>query len=484
MRFKYFRAISLTLVTAGFVACGGGGGGGSGGQALAGIDRLGASTGIVTGFGSIFVNGIEFETNDAMFTIDDQPGIESDLEVGQVVTVIGTFDANGTSGTADSVSFDDAVEGPISSIDIPNDQLVVAGQTVLVDAATSFDDNISPASLDGLSVNDFVEVSGFIDADDNIRATRIEAKPAGSEVEVHGFAAGVTATTFMLNALTVDYSAAMLDDFPGGAITSGDFVEAKGDGFGPGGELIATEVELETQGPDPDEIDEFEIEGFITGFVAGRPLDNLDFDVSGVPVITDSSTVFEGDTALLGLNTKVEVEGTVNPAGVVVADEVDIRTGIDRSRLAAQVDSVNPLVALGITVRVDALTRIEDKSAANLEPFSVADINVGDYIEVRGDENPPGSGEMLATLLERDDLPGAPGEGTELRGFVESVDVASFTILGVTINTDVGACGAGGTCFAGGITGVSDLMVGDQVSVDGMETSSTAILADEVELEN
>ena len=425
MRFKYFRAISVTLVTAGFVACGGGGGGGvGGGGSVAGIDRLGVSTGVVTGFGSIFVNGVEFETDNAMFTIDDQPGIESDLEVGQVVTVIGTIDANGTSGTADSVSFDDVVEGPISSIDIPNDQLVVAGQTVLVDAATSFDDNINPASLDGLSIGDFVEVSGFIDADDNIRATRIETEPPGSEVEVHGFVAGVTATTFAINALTVDYSAAMLDDFPGGVISNGDFVEAKGDILNPGGPLLATEVELETQDLDPDEIDDFEIEGFITRFIAGRPLDNLDFDVSGVPVITDSSTVFEGDTALLGLNTKVEVEGTVNSAGVVVADEVDIRTGINRTRIAAQVDSVNAaansLVMLDITVRVDALTRIEDKSNAELEPFSVADINVGDYIEVRGDENPPGSGDLLATLLEREDLPNAPGEDTELRGFVES----------------------------------------------------------------
>ncbi len=469
MKFKYFITTCLTLVTAGFVACGGG----VGGTSVAGIDRLGASTGSVTGFGSIFVNGVEFETDNAVFTIDDQPGIESDLKVGQVVTVIGTFHANGTTGAADSVTFDDVVEGPIDSIS----PFVVAGQTVLVDAATSFDNNINPASLLGLNAGDFVEVSGFIDADDNIRATRIEAKPAGSEVEVHGFVAGVTATTFTINALTVDYSTAMLDDFPSGAISNGDFVEAKGDILNPGGPLIATEVELETQGPDPDEIDEFEMEGFITRFVAGRPLDNLDFDVSGVPVITDGSTLFDGDTALLGLNTKVEVEGTVNPDGVVVADVVDIRTGIDRSRLAAQVDSVNPLVALGITVSVDALTRIEDKSAANLEPFSVADINMGDYIEVRGDENPPGSGEMLATLLEREDLPNAPGEDTELRGFVESVGVTSFTILGVTIDTD------GGTLFVG-ITDVGDLIVGDQVSVDGTEIAATTILADEVQLEN
>ncbi len=102
---------------------------------------------------------------------------------------------------------------------------------------------------------------------------------------------------------------------------------------------------------------------------------------------------------------------------------------------------------------------------------------MGDYIEVRGDENPPGSGDVLATRLEREDLPNAPGEDTEIRGFIESGGGASFTILGVTIDTD------GGTAFVG-IAGVGDLMVGDQVSVDGTETSSTSILADEVQLEN
>ena len=81
---------------------------------------------------------------------------------------------------------------------------------------------------------------------------------------------------------------------------------------------------------------------------------------------------------------------------------------------------------------------------------------------------------MLATLLEREDPPNVAG-ATELRGFVESVGVTSFTILGVTIDDGAMFCG---------ITCVDDLSVGDQVSVDGTETSSTTILADEVQLEN
>ena len=76
-------------------------------------------------------------------------------------------------------------------------------------------------------------------------------------------------------------------------------------------------------------------------------------------------------------------------------------------RATANVDSVNAgansLVMLGITVSVDALTRLEDKSNADVRPLTLANINAGDYIEVRGGEFPAGSGDILATILERDD---------------------------------------------------------------------------------
>ena len=80
----------------------------------------------------------------------------------------------------------------------------------------------------------------------------------------------------------------------------------------------------------------------------------------------------------------------------------------------------------------------------------------------------------------REDPPIPPAPDTELRGFVESVADPSFTILGVTINTN------GGTQFVGipGAGGVGDLKIGNQVSVEGTEISSTAIQAVEVELED
>ena len=48
------------------------------------------STGTITGFGSVFVNGIEFETGSSSFDVDDNPSSsEDDLAIGMVVTVVG-----------------------------------------------------------------------------------------------------------------------------------------------------------------------------------------------------------------------------------------------------------------------------------------------------------------------------------------------------------------------------------------------------------
>ena len=507
--FKFMSTILITaVITAVITGCTGGGGsgggvgtgigGGSGGTQTAGIERLGISSGTVTGFGSIFVNGVEFETDSAEFDIDDDSvgSSQIDLDIGD--TVIVTFDPAAAGSVAQTVFSDEAVEGPIDDINTPDCGLVVAGQCVLIDGGTSFDDSIPTASLAGLNPGDFVEVSGLFDSSDGvsldrIRATRIES--GAGPVEVHGevSALNLGTMTFMINALAVNYSVADTNDLPGGVPVEGDLVEAKG-AIDSGGTLQATKVEpdgLAAAGIDLDAFDEIEaeLEGFITRFDPASP---NDFDVAGFPVMTTASTVFEGgDATDLGLNVKVEVEGDVID-GVLVADKVDSRRS-NNLRVVAQVDDVDPdpmnpqigtLIVLGVTVRVDALTRIEDKRD-DVEPFGLGDLVAGDYVEVRGGADPTGGADIVASLLERDDLPKGPGEETEIRGFVDTVGATSFTIAGVTIETDGGTVfrDAAGTSI-GSTAFFNALQPGDLVDADGFESSQTTLMAEEVQFEN
>lgn len=483
-----FRILCTTLIALILITISGCGGSGSDGPATTppttppagGIGRNGIAIGPVSNFGSIIVNGVTYNTDAATFIVDDAAATQADLSVGDVVIVTGTIDNNGTSGTATTVTFDDLVKGPVDSINIVGSSLVILGQPVLVSPDTSFDDSFNPASLNGVSIGQIVEVSGQIDANDNIVATRIEPKPVGTQFEVHGTVAGLDSANmlFTLRGLTVDYSSASLDNFPSGQVADGDFVEAKGVSL-LAGELIATQVELESLLPGANDGDRVEIEGFITRFVSAT-----DFDVAGLAVTTNASTIFVGGVAAdLGLNTKVEVEGDIDVNGLLTATKVDIRRA-KVVRATANIDSIdaanNSLVVLGINVAVDALTRLEDKSNADIDPLTLAGLNVGDYVEVRGGEFPAGSGNVLATILERED---ADTEAI-LQGFVESVSDPSYVVLGVTINTN------GGTVFRD----ENDLAVSSAeffnrlapnslVKAKGSEVTDTSIAATEVEFE-
>ena len=97
--------LSLLLITClGLSGCGGGGSGGIADIGGGGIGGTGiSSTGTIDGFGSIFVNGVEYETGDSEILLDGQSASESSLRLGMVVTVRGTINDDGLTGTAEQV---------------------------------------------------------------------------------------------------------------------------------------------------------------------------------------------------------------------------------------------------------------------------------------------------------------------------------------------------------------------------------------------
>jgi len=461
------------------LACGGGSGGGNeGGGPIVGIDRGGVtiSQGPINGFGSVIVNGVRYSTTGASITIDDRPGTEADLRAGQVVRVEGTVDATGTSGTARSIAFNDDVEGPVQSIDAAAAQLVVLGQTVQVGRSTSFDDSISPRSLEGLAVGDRVEVSGLVNADGLISATRIERKPALATVEVKGSASAVdsNARRFSINLLTVDYSTAQLSNFAAGAPVNGDLVEAHGS-LNAAGVLIATRLERRSASLEGTTDDSADLEGLVTRYVS-----SVDFDVAGQRVTTTGTTVYQGGGAAnLALGANVEVEGGFDANARLIASRIEFRRE-SNVEISALVDSVNvtagSLVVLGVTVRTNALTRFEDHSDADLPRFSLADLRAGDYVELSAYDD---GGGLLASLLERDDA----DDRIEVEGPASAVAAPEFTIAGIRITTNDQTefrNNDGGSISAASFFAAA---AGREVKVRGALVGNT-VLADQAELED
>jgi hypothetical protein len=437
--------------------------------------------GTVTALGSVSINGVRYDTSGTAVTIHGRPGTQADLHVGDVVLVAGRLHEGGLQGVADRIFKTDAVRGPIGSIDSKR-SLVVLGQRVTIDAATTFDDSVPQGSLAGLAVGDVVEVAGLRAADGKIFATRIAAQAfGGREFSTTGIASNVdvVARRFAINGLVVDYGTAAIEGFASGAVADGDFVEVGGASLRPNGDLLARSVALEVGPFSGNSNGVVEIEGYVASFDVRTP---VTFALGGVNVTTTPETSYHGGVyTSLGLDTRVEVEGRVRHDGVVIASKVRC-VRASPVRVGALVDSVSAdtssFVMLGITVRIDAFTRIEDRSVAAAQLFNLADLRAGDYARVSGVEEPVGSNTVLASLIERRD----PQAVTELQGHVQPMPIVLRTwrqpvsILGVTATatdaTTYGGLGEGTFFF--------DLERGALVYVRGVEVTDREIVASEM----
>jgi hypothetical protein len=276
------------------ISCGSGGGGGM--TAGGGIGGSGIiSQGAVSAFGSIFVNGTEFDTSNAAIIVNDEEIgvgdeiVQENLDVGRVVTVEGTGTLDDISAVAVRVIYYDNVAGPVENVSVIDDttkEIIVLGQTVIVNVITKFKET----TFDTIAIDDVVEVSGYLDDTGAIRATFVEKTgdiTAILEYEVTGFVANLDtdSETFKINELTVDYSSADTSALPGNLPADGLLVEVEGTLDPTSGVMIATKIELEEELGDGD-ADEIEVMGFVTKIISEN--DIIKFKIGNQEVHVDS----------------------------------------------------------------------------------------------------------------------------------------------------------------------------------------------------
>ncbi len=391
-----------------------------------GINGGGRARGTLTAFGSIFVNGVEYDMSSALVSIDDEPGAESGLAVGQVVTVDGFVNGDGTTGRADSVEFESDVRGSVASLSATATSFVVLGQTVLVNGGTRFDSAFVPGNFSGLEVGQVVEVSGFRSSTGELVATHVGLEDDPDD-RVVGLVEALDSDIlrFQVNDLQVDYSGAIMVD-PG--LANGALVEVEGL-RGATGVLDARTVELEDDDIAGDDGQGASLEGIITaGLLSGQ------FAVNGQPVVVNRATRYQfGKRRDLKPNARVEAEGRFDAAGRIVASKVVFKYEDDAYAFAV-VDSVEPgtrtVRLVGLTITVDSSAKIEDKSAQQQRPFSLRNLQPGDTVEIRGVEmRLPRS--VRALELRREDADGR----TRIGGRVSAIRNREFDVLDLTVTT-------------------------------------------------
>ena len=314
-------------------------------QAGGGIGGTGNTATVVsgpitnTGPNNVSVSGLDYNTSSTVMTVDGTPGSQSDLKKGMVVLVNATVTHNyGTSEppqrTANTLLYEDTVEGIVQSVAPDGSSLVVLGQTVAITTATIIDATIPGQNILSLVPGrDLVEVSGFITGDGTIVGTFIDLKTVVPDYEVKGFIKNYTATrsTFEIGSLTVDYRNADLRGMPNQTNTSwnGLLVDVRGSQVSSGGpgsngiRMTATKVKPEGLGTKDGE--DVEVEGFVT-----QVLSPGDFFLGNIHVLASAGTTFEGGTLndiLVGAHLEVQgslVGGIVNATKVAFEGETEL----------------------------------------------------------------------------------------------------------------------------------------------------------------
>lgn len=425
--------LGLALIAAlPMAGCGGGGGGSSSSTPAAGTTVSGASAGQIEGFGSVIVNGIEFETPAS--TELDIEGIDSpvmtDLSLGMTIVVTGSFNDDGLTGTATGLTVRDNLEGPITAIVETTagvvKELTVLGQSIIVEVGvTNFDDGATFATL---AIDQVIEVSGLPGATmGTVIASRVEKKADttaeflsnGGIFELKGTVANLAATTFTIGTLTIDFTGITPTD---GTLADGIMVEVKGTDIADS-TLTADSIEIYPNGLGLTASDKVEIEGYISD------LTGTTFMLNGQLVNFSVATFSGGIQADLANGLKVEAEGPIVNS-ILQATEIILEESVRIEDNAAGPIVGNELLldGLNLTIMIDSMVT---------EVIAPVGFIAGDGVKLHGRLTP--SGAILATRIENV----SPRERVELQGPVTTIAAPNLTILGISVDTstisDVGS---------------------------------------------
>lgn len=383
------------------VACGGGVGSTGTGATSNGT----YSSGTVSGFGSVIVNGVRYDTSSVQVVDDDEgstSGSDSALALGMEVEVeagVLTRPADGTlpSAHASRIAHGSALLGPVGAVDAAAGTLTVLGQHITVTDATVFDTGLS-GGLVALKVDDVVNVHGLYDKVSGVTtASRIEVKTGTVPFyRLRGVVSELDATarSLKIGGLPVRYAAADASQI-GAGLVNGQVVRARLQTAAVAGAWQAVRIKSAERALREHEAHEAELEGVITLFTSQAA-----FEVNGLPVnASGAAVVFSNGTASdLAAGVRVEVEGAVSN-GVLVATKVEFhKRTTDRQR---EFEFHGAIASLDTTVKTFALrgsTIDYSGSGVTFLRGSEASLSNGARVEVKGTRSADGTHIMAARI--------------------------------------------------------------------------------------
>jgi len=418
------------------------------------------------------VNGFQAVTN-ASTRFEDAPC--SGVQTGTKVEVKGTRQANGSilaqkvdvDGVGPDVRPEVKLDGTVSGLTgaCPDRTFTVLGTTVVTNSATRFEDGTCGTLQNGTRV----QVKGTRQSNGSVLASHVDIDTPDVEVKVEGPLSNLGGacpdrTFTVAGTAIVTNSATRFEDGTCATLQAGTPVQVKGTRQ-PNGSVLATSVDIDI--PDPD----VKVEGIVSGRSGACPA--LSFSVNGTTVVTNSATQFEdGLCTTIQNGTSVDVKGTQQPNGTVLAIKIDIDNPDPDVKVEGSVSGRTgacPAVTFSVgstTVVTDAATRFDDGSCGTLQD--------GTWVEVKGTRQPNGT--VLAAKIDIDNsAPEVKLKGT-VAGLGGACPSLTFTVNGSAAVTNSATRYEDGSC--------SSIQNGTRLEVKGPRQPNGSVLATKVDIDH
>jgi hypothetical protein len=360
---------------------------GSTGAAEGGIGGTGL-IGVITGFASICVNGVEVHYDASTPVSADGLSMSlSNLAVGQVVAVHAI--GEGEQLSARSIAIMHAAVGPVSTIDRQAGRLQVMGQSVRV---------IDKAELAGLEPGRWAQVSGYRLVSGELVASRVQSIAPQAQAHVTGQVGQVSGNGFELHGAKVSLDGLRLssDAVPGTEVS----VRGRWDGS----TLHAQALTVEPSRKNLGQADRVVLEGYVHA-LQGREVSLGNRVVTLAPGVRISGKPGEA----LAVNQRVQLSGRVGKDQRVTVDRVNVRS---RSS--------------------DAQTKLRDKDA---DDDRKTDDKGGDDSSADNSGRSSDDGDSSVSKSGSSDAEGVSGSGSDDSGTSGSTSTASTSSISAGSNT-------------------------------------------------
>lgn len=206
----------LVLSLAGSIAltgCGGGSSGSASSTSATPASTETSATGTVTGFGSVVIDGEEYDTSAAVVSTSTDPSTSTEVPVSDVALGMQVTAQINASGKITTMVYAAATIGRVTASSASS--ITVSGQTVVPSSNPALPTIYSGVgSMADIAVGDMVVVYGVTTGNGTITATRVEVKDpsVATKTRVVGNIGNLdsAAKTFTIGGLTVNYSATTL----------------------------------------------------------------------------------------------------------------------------------------------------------------------------------------------------------------------------------------------------------------------------------